>query len=66
MSLTWHRVEDVLPEVGEDVLVFNAETFEVEFGFRSGIDIDHDPHEWIDFNFLVTHWAYAIWPEDVD
>lgn len=58
--LDWKRPEDELPEVGEDVLVYNEDSNRVEFGFRSAIDIDSQ--NWADFSFPVHYWAYCNFP----
>jgi len=62
--LEWNRSNEHLPEPGEDILGFNEETFQIEFGFRSFVD--SDPLHWVDFSYPVTHWAYAKWPDDAD
>lgn len=59
--LDWKRSDEELPEVLADVLAYNDDTYETEFGFRSEDDIDSQ--NWIDFSFPVTHWTYANLPE---
>ena len=59
--LDWKRSDEELPEILEDVLAYNADTYQLEFGFRS--KVDNDPIHWADFSFPVTHWAYCNLPE---
>lgn len=60
--LVWNRSEELLPEYGYDVLGMNIDSGKVDFGFRSLVDTDI--YKWVDFEFEVTHWAYANWPDD--
>lgn len=62
MYLKWYNVDEKLPEPGVDVLALNFyDVASCEFGFRS--DLDEDKHDWIDFGFPITHWAYCNPPE---
>ena len=58
--LDWKRPKDELPEVGEDILVYNEDIDRFEFGFRSAVDIDSQ--NWADFSFPVQYWAYCNYP----
>lgn len=59
--LDWKRSDEELPCVLVDVLAYNADTYQLEFGFRATDDFD--PIYWLDFSFPVTHWAYCNLPE---
>ena len=62
-NLTWHKSTEELPKIGINVIGFNKTKCNIEFGLRSSLD--GDPESWIDFDFPVTHWAYANSPGDM-
>lgn len=55
--MEWVSVYDQLPETGVSVIGIDMESGQMEFGFRSEVDIE--PEQWVDFGFPLTHWAYS-------